>query len=76
MLVIPLSILVLQPSVHVGGIWQDFIVKNAHPKNMCYNGIGLCVQNINTILELNVNTIGRSDTITWRERESMHFDVL
>ena len=35
-----------------------FIVKNGHHKDMCYDEIGLCAQNIDTFLGSIINTIG------------------
>jgi hypothetical protein len=42
---------------------------------MCSDEIGVCAQNINTIVGLVVNTTGRADVITLRERE-LHYDLI
>jgi hypothetical protein len=46
-----------------------------HQKDMCSDEIGVCAQNINTIVGLVVNTTGRADVITLRERE-LHYDLI
>lgn len=44
-----------------------FIVLNGHQKDIFYNGVGVCAQNIDTILGSIVNiTIGRAYAITQR----------
>ena len=53
--------------IYLGYIWVAimtwFVVKNRHRKSTGYSDIGLCAQNISTILDLVINPIG----ITWKE---------
>jgi hypothetical protein len=47
------------------------IVKNRHQKDIsCHVKIGLCAQNVDTILGLILNTIGSAYVTTQRESES------
>ena len=46
------------------GIGQSLLVHIGHQKDMCYNEVGVCVQNITIILGSQVNKI------------SLHFDLL
>lgn len=48
-----------------------FVVKNKHQKAMCYDEIGLCIQNILTILGSILDTIGRAYVIVLKKRENM-----
>ena len=46
--------------LYLSSVWQGLVVKNGHPKDiMCYDEIGLCAQNIDTILCSKVHTSGR-----------------
>lgn len=50
-----------------------FVVKNGHQKDMFYNEIGVCEQNIDTILHSLVNiTIGRVYVITLKRKRKGH----
>jgi hypothetical protein len=44
---------------------------------MCYDQIGLCAQNIDTILDLIVNTIGEGGSMwSFKEKQNLHFHLL
>jgi hypothetical protein len=50
-----------------------FVVKNGHQKDMFYDEIGVCEQNIDTILHSLVNiTIGRVYVITLKRKRKGH----
>ena len=48
------------------------VVNISYQKDMCSNEIGLCVQNIDTIVGSKVNTIGGACVIIQRVRETLH----
>ena len=50
------------------------VVENVHQKHtICYDNIGLCAQNIGTVICLIINTIGRAYVITCqRKRKILH----
>ena len=45
-----------------------FVVKNGHKKDTCFDEFGLCAQNIDTILDSIVNTIGTVYVINWKRK--------
>ena len=50
------------------------VVKNdGHQKDTCYNEIGLCAQNKDTILGIVVNIIKRTSVIAYKGKKSPHF---
>ena len=44
----------------------------SYQKDMCNSEIGLCAQNIDTIIGSKVNTMGRACVIIQRVRETSH----
>jgi hypothetical protein len=50
-----------------------FVVKNGHKKDTCFDEVGLCAQNIDTILDSIVNTIGRVYVINWKRERNFNF---
>ena len=57
-------------SLYLSDIWKSFVVKNGHLKDVCCHEIGLYAQNIDTILDSIMNTIGRAYVIILRIRDS------
>ena len=67
---------------YVGLMWSLFLIRhlylivytarvvvtNGHLNHTCYNEIGLCAQNIDTIMGEKINAIGRANVIVWKER--------
>lgn len=56
------------------GYMTSLVLKNVHQKDMCHNKIGLCPQNLYTILSSKIlNTIGRAHVIlTWKRIFSLN----
>lgn len=50
--------LMLIGRLHLSGIWLGFVFKNGHQKDTCYNEIGLCAKNIDTVLGSHVDKVG------------------
>jgi hypothetical protein len=51
-------------------------VKIGHQTKTCYDDIGVCVQNVNTLLGFILNTIGMTNVIIQRERQTFTFTRL
>jgi hypothetical protein len=49
------------------------VVMTGHQKDTCYNEIGLCAQNKDTVLGSVVNRLGRANVITYSERRIFFF---
>lgn len=50
-----------------------FVVKNGHKIDTCFDEFGLCAQNIDTILDSIVYTIGRAFVINWKRKRIFSF---
>ena len=48
-----------------------FVIKRGRHNDMCYDKIGLCVQNTSTIIIFPNNINGRAYMITLKERKSL-----
>jgi hypothetical protein len=48
------------------------VVNISYQKDTCNNEIGLCAQNIDTVVGSKVSTIGRACVIIQRVRETLH----
>ena len=55
-------------NLHLSGCTAGLVVKNGHQKDMCYNEIGLCAQNKDSVLGSLINRSGRVYVIAQRER--------
>ena len=57
-------------------IWVVYSKEYGHRKEICYDEIGLCAQNIDTILISIINTIGRTYVIIWTVWETLIWPLI
>lgn len=62
---------------YIGVVHCKALIKNEYQNDMCYNHIGLCTQNISTMLGSIGESNGRAGLCDYlKEKDTLHFDFM